>query len=97
MDSEEPMDHGDTSIQQQASPITEDGSLVDRLSTPSPYHSPHVQHISAAEFTEQSASYTQAAVRELKASPEFKKYMWRCHRLENIMLNIVICRVSASV
>ena len=79
------MDHGDTSTHQLASahsPTTEGGSLVDRRPS---YYSPHVQHVSAAEFVEQSASYTQQAVRELKASPDFKKYMWRCHRLENIL------------
>lgn len=46
------------------------------------YQSPHVQQITAAEYREQSVhvSYTQQALRELKASPEYKKHTQRCQR-----------------
>ncbi len=44
------------------------------------YHLPHVFQISSSQYAEEAVSYTQQAVRELKASPEFKKYTQKCHR-----------------
>ena len=76
MDSEEPMD---LETPRPKDPSTDDTVCVDL--SQQPYHSPHGQQISMAEYKKQSGSYTQQAVKDLKASPEFKMYTQRCLRL----------------
>lgn len=45
-----------------------------------PYVSPHSQQISLAQYNREAQSYTQAALRQLKASEEYKQHTQRCHR-----------------
>ena len=40
----------------------------------------HAVKISMAEYNMQAQDYTQQALRELKASPEYKKHSLKCHR-----------------
>ena len=44
------------------------------------YQSPCSPQISLAEYNCQGGDYTQQALRELKASPEYKRHIQRCHR-----------------
>ena len=48
------------------------------------YRSPCSPQISLAQYNAQAGDYTQQALRELKASPEYKKHIQRCHRLGNL-------------
>lgn len=45
-----------------------------------PYASLHSQQVSMAEYNQQAHHYTQQALRELKASSEYKKHTMKCHR-----------------
>ena len=68
------------------------GTLGGVLATPPPaagalgateearYVSPHSQQISMAEFHRQTHHCTQQALRELKASPQYKQHVMKCHR-----------------
>ena len=49
----------------------------------SKYHSPHLEQVSMALYHQQSDEYTQEAVHQLKASPEYKKHTQRCGRYSN--------------
>ena len=44
------------------------------------YRSPCSPQISLAQYNAQAGDYTQQALRELKASPEYKKHIQTCHR-----------------
>ena len=44
------------------------------------YRSPCSPQISLAQYNAQAGDYTQQALRELKASPEYKKHIQMCHR-----------------
>lgn len=44
------------------------------------YVSPHSQQVSLAQYNIQSHHCTQQALRDLKASPEYKKHTMKCHR-----------------
>ena len=44
------------------------------------YHSPCSPQISLSEYNAQAGDYTQEALRELKASPEYKRHLQKCHR-----------------
>lgn len=46
------------------------------------YQSPCSPQISLAEYNCQASDYTQQVLRELKASPEYKRHIQRCHRFE---------------
>lgn len=49
------------------------------------YRSPCSPQISLAQYNAQAGDYTQQALRELKASPDYKKHVQRCHRFGNFM------------
>ena len=44
------------------------------------YISPHSQQVSMAEYHKQAQHCTQQALRELKASPQYKQHIMKCHR-----------------
>lgn len=44
------------------------------------YKSPCSPQISLSEYNAQAGDYTQQALRELRASPEYKRHIQRCHR-----------------
>lgn len=46
------------------------------------YHSLCSPQISLAEYNSQAGDYTQQVLRELKASPEYKRHIQRCQRFE---------------
>jgi hypothetical protein len=50
------------------------------------YRSPCSPQISLAQYNAQAGDYTQQALRELKASPEYKKHIQTCHRLFEIFV-----------
>ena len=91
---EEPMDLAQTGLatdpdirQEQAQTPSRDRNTASAsdvqlglVTTPHHYHPSHAHQISPSQYAEESVSYTQHAVRELKASPEFKKHTQKCHR-----------------
>lgn len=46
------------------------------------YVSPHLRQISLAEYNSQAGYLTQQALSDLKASPEYKKHVMKCHRCD---------------
>lgn len=58
--------------------LSPDGEPV--LISYTPLTSPFCQQISPQEYQQQATVYTQQAVAELKATPEYKKHVERCHR-----------------
>lgn len=56
------------------------------------YRSPCSPQISQAQYNAQAGDYTQQALRELKASPEYKKHIQRCHRFVNLIIIIMYYR-----
>ena len=45
-----------------------------------PYSSPHLQQVTLAEYKQQARELTPQAVKQLKASPEYKRYTQKCSR-----------------
>lgn len=87
MDTEEPMDEENPGIHQLMEAHSDAATLTPAAGeSPQLYRSPHLQQVSSSEYMEQAASYTQQALKELKASPDFKKHMQRCHRYTVSML-----------
>lgn len=62
------------------SPIPGSEPPTNQTTDDTQYTSIHTHQISMAEFNQQSHQYTQEAVRNLKASPEYKKHTMKCHR-----------------
>ena len=44
------------------------------------YRSPYLVQVTEAEYCMQAGSFTQQALRELKASQEYRQFTRRCHR-----------------
>ncbi len=61
---------------------------------PQGHHSSPVQQITAAEYREQSVCYTQQALRELKASPEYKKHTQKCQRYRGSSVTDIVSHYS---
>jgi hypothetical protein len=56
------------------------------------YTSPHSQQISMLEYNQQTHHYTQQALRELKASPDYKKHTMKCKRCSrNLITEFQTC------
>ena len=45
-----------------------------------PFRSPRIQQVSVAEYYRHADDYTQQALRELKASPEYQRHTQCCNR-----------------
>ena len=69
--------------------VGDDGEPV--LLSYTPLHSPFCHQISMAEYREQATSYTQQALQELQASPEYKKHVQRCHRCVCVCACACVC------
>lgn len=58
------------------------------------YRSPCSPQISLAQYNAQAGDYTQQALRELKASPDYKKHIQRCRRLPKFEDKLKPCEMD---
>ena len=95
-DPEEPMEEGPLlphTPPSREGPGDIGGGEEDQVGPVPKYHSPHQQQISMSTYHQQAGHYTQEAVRQLKASPEYKKYTQRCLRY----IYSLSCSIESSV